>query len=75
MQQQKGADGEKERRNMESSEEGNLTGTGRKEVEVWEVDQHWEPIRETDGRELWGDNCQKGKQGFVENSTWLEKTS
>lgn len=44
MQQRKGADGEKKRRNRELSEERNLTGTGRKEVEVWEVDQHWELI-------------------------------
>lgn len=75
MQQRKGADGEKERRNRELSEERNLTGTGRKEVEVWEVDQHREPVRETDERWLWGGNCQKGKQGFVQNSKWLEKTS
>lgn len=50
MQQGKEADGEKERRSRESSEERNLTGTGRKEVEVWEVHQHWEPVRETNGR-------------------------
>lgn len=42
--------GKKEGRNRELSEERNLTGTGRKEVEVWEVDQHWEPVRETDGK-------------------------
>jgi len=50
MQQGKGADGEEERRNRELSDERNLTGTGRKEREIWEVHQHWEPTRETNGR-------------------------
>lgn len=48
MQQGSGADGEKKRRNREQSEERNLTEI--KEVEVWEGDQHWEPVRKTDGR-------------------------
>lgn len=63
--------------NWGKDEVRNLSGKGRKEAKVWEVHQHWEPAKETDGMSFMGTQLADrqwricGKQQVVRNTAWL----